>query len=398
MRYNIVCMQSINKKILNKKVLILISALLLLFTLTTAHFKSGVSQVNAATIDELQAKSQRLQANIQANNDRIAELSAQADSLQVKVDELNAEIARATSEIELTEVKLEQLRARLKAAEEELERQKKLLKSTLQAIYERTGASTLELLMATDSFTDFINEQEYLGQLQSAVKQSTDQVIKLKQQIEAEKTTQEELLTTQKQQRAVVAAKRQEQQDILNATQGEESRYRSIVAKQQAELQQAEEQLAALLSSGNYVNYGPVSRGQVIGSVGSTGYSTGPHIHFQVYRNGSTVNPSAGGTSLINGFSWPLLGGVGWISQSYGCVAGYWDYSVKCNNNRNSFHTGLDIATSAYTPIVAAADGDVIFKGCRAGLGYVVVIDHGGGWQTWYPHQVTPSGQVYGYC
>lgn len=53
---------------------------------------------------------------------------------------------------------------------------------------------------------------------------------------------------------------------------------------------------------------------------------------------------------------------------------------------RSSAHTGLDIATSTGTPVVAAASGTVTFSGWKGSYGYLMVITHSNGVQTYYGH------------
>lgn len=70
------------------------------------------------------------------------------------------------------------------------------------------------------------------------------------------------------------------------------------------------------------------------------------------------------------------------------------------------FHDGVDLAASAGTPIVAAADGRVIGAGWRGGYGQQVQIAHAGGVDTLYGHmsriaayagEIVHKGEVIGY-
>ncbi len=49
-------------------------------------------------------------------------------------------------------------------------------------------------------------------------------------------------------------------------------------------------------------------------------------------------------------------------------------------------HKGLDLAGSLNTPVLATADATVYFSGVQSGFGNIVILDHGGGYKTYYAH------------
>ena len=68
-------------------------------------------------------------------------------------------------------------------------------------------------------------------------------------------------------------------------------------------------------------------------------------------------------------------------------------------NESSAFHTGLDIAANTGTPILAAAEGEVIHAGELGGYGFAVKLRHKDGLVTLYGHcselLVTEGEQVY---
>jgi murein DD-endopeptidase MepM/ murein hydrolase activator NlpD len=55
-------------------------------------------------------------------------------------------------------------------------------------------------------------------------------------------------------------------------------------------------------------------------------------------------------------------------------------------SGEGEFHTGVDISAPTGTPVQATADGIVVHAEWSAGYGRLVIIDHGGGIETYYAH------------
>lgn len=87
-------------------------------------------------------------------------------------------------------------------------------------------------------------------------------------------------------------------------------------------------------------------------------------------------------TSTTISYNKPTLG-INLIRPISGTITSRFGAS---SSRRVSKHTGLDIAASTGTKIKAAAGGTVTFSGYKSSFGYMVVINHGNGVETYYAH------------
>jgi surface antigen len=205
--------------------------------------------VYAATLEELRAQNTALQNQINDNNARAKELAAQADTLENQLAELNLQIRTLQDQITLTKGKIAELQASLDKAQAELDRQKALLKASVQALYKKGGASTVELLVGSDSFSQFINDQTYLERLKSGIQDSAQKVIALKQQIQTQQAEQQKLLSQQQAQQESLTATQQQQQSLLDQTKGQEAAYQSMVKSLRSQQQQVLADIASKLAA-----------------------------------------------------------------------------------------------------------------------------------------------------
>lgn len=60
-------------------------------------------------------------------------------------------------------------------------------------------------------------------------------------------------------------------------------------------------------NSRRYTTGQTIRMGDIIGTVGSTGISTGPHVHFEIRLDGTTINPQPWLNNNINAQAWDHL-------------------------------------------------------------------------------------------
>ncbi|HVO62644.1 MAG TPA: M23 family metallopeptidase [Terriglobales bacterium] len=100
----------------------------------------------------------------------------------------------------------------------------------------------------------------------------------------------------------------------------------------------------------------------------------------------ATVGISMGLTRAATTADWARLNAAPNLWPVEGHITGSFGERIDPFNGEGAFHSGVDISTGFGTPVIAPADGNVVFADFLGGYGRAIVIDHGHGITTRFGH------------
>ncbi len=312
------------------------------------------------------------QAAVDSANARIADLAAQQSQAQNQADNLALEIqireeqlALATFQLDETKALSDSLSAQAAEQQQELVAREDLYSKHLRVTYRQALVSPLEMLLSSSSLTDFANRVQAMIFINRQDRQLANDIVALRADTAAK------LADAVTKQNEIVGLKTQidsQRQSLAK----QKAQYDALVAQMQVSINQQD----------SLRGDAAANRNNALGAASAANNETATlnkrlEQAEALYAQLAAAAAARSGLGAFTGSKltvWPLIGP---ITSGFGPRWG-------------GFHNGIDIAAPMYTPIVAAAAGQVVTVG-HPYLAYgdtaeVVIIAHGYNFSTLYGH------------
>lgn len=339
---------------------VLLSLLLPSGIVNASSLEESIKQKQTA-ISEAEEEKKKLQSGLSDVKSMVAELEKSKNDLESYVTQLDQQLATLEEKIEelqgqISEKKEEVAQAKvdLETAQEVAQKQYQDMKSRLKYMYESgTGNGYMEILFAAGSFSDLLNQAEYIEKISAYDKrklleyrQNVEYMNLCKETLEEEEAVLNEAEQSLQQEQESVNTLISEKEKQIVAYEGDISNQEEAIAAYEAEIADQNATIAALEKAV------AAEKAQL------------EEQNRLKYDGGMFQMPCPGYTR---------------ISDDYG-------NRIHPILKTQQFHNGVDFAAPSGTAILAAYDGKVVGAAYNSSMGNYVMIDHGDGLYTIYMH------------
>ncbi|MDO4437635.1 MAG: hypothetical protein Q4B77_06785 [Coriobacteriaceae bacterium] len=210
------------------------SAIKAAFALAGAGVLFGMPRSAAAA----RATQQTLDALASAE-EQLAAAEAQFEQIAKDFQDLSIKQDKTLGQIEAVQGEIDDTQSDIEDKQEELEDKQEVLSSRVIESYKNGPTSSLNLLLASESFEDLISNSHYVEKINSADKKAIDDVQAIRRELEAKKadleSQKEELEKLKAQQTKQLSAMQAKQNEVKEIVDGLSKDVKDLMAKRDAE-------------------------------------------------------------------------------------------------------------------------------------------------------------------
>lgn len=328
-----------------RKILIIISILILCTTLSTGSI--------ATEISDLDKQKKEVSEELNKKNKQLEYVNEELTTALLEIQKLDDEILQYETDLNKYETQLSKLQTSIDEAiekidlvQEDYQTREEILRERLVEMYKAGDVTYLEVLLSSKSLTEFISSYFLMRQLVEYDNKLIEQVEREKNDLEYTKAK----LEKEQKEVKTIKAKKEQTTIILNNKKTLQKAHVNKLSEEEKKLQK------------EIIEYKK-----------------------EVYRIQSLISQVSGEPNLQIQYTggdmiWP-------VAKEGTAITSYYEQREHPITGIIHYHSGIDIGNAYFgTPVVAALDGYVSYAGWLGGYGNCVIINHGNGVSTLYGH------------